>query len=170
MDLRKLMGAIEAILFVSGEPVGIDEIAKTLNISKEVVLNCFNIMKKDYESDSRGIMISMVGEKLLLKTKPNFFSYIEKLFKPKVSSQLSKAALETLAIIMFKQPITRTEIEDIRGVNVEKALKSLQEKKLICEKGRLQSPGRPILFITTDECLDYFGLESIDEVNFYRDK
>ena len=67
MDLRKLMGAIEAILFVSGEPVGIDEIAKTLNISKEVVLNCFNIMKKDYESDSRGIMISMVGEKLLLK-------------------------------------------------------------------------------------------------------
>ena len=93
------------------------------------------------------------------------FPYIETIFKPKIKSQLSKAALETLAIIMFKQPVTRTEIEAIRGVNVERALSTLQEKNLICEMGRLNIPGRPILYATTEQCMDYFGLESIEDIS-----
>ncbi|HHV17865.1 MAG TPA: SMC-Scp complex subunit ScpB [Thermoanaerobacterales bacterium] len=164
MDLLKAMGIIEGILFVSGDPVTIDEISKTLNITSEQVLECVEKLKQNYNKPCHGLMVSRVGKRLRLTTKPDIFPYIETMFKPKVKSQLSKAALETLAIIMFKQPVTRTEIEAIRGVNVERALSTLQERNLICEIGRLNIPGRPILYATTEQCMDYFGLESIEDI------
>jgi segregation and condensation protein B len=165
MDLQKAMGIIEGILFISGNPVSIDEISKTLNITNEQALECVKQLKDNYDKPCHGLMVSRVGQRIRLTTKPEIFPYIETIFKPKIKSQLSKAALETLAIIMFKQPVTRTEIEAIRGVNVERALSTLQEKNLICEMGRLNIPGRPILYATTEQCMDYFGLESIEDIS-----
>jgi segregation and condensation protein B len=165
MDMQKAMGIIEGILFISGNPINIAEIAETLNITSEQVLECVRQLKHNYDKPYHGLMVSRVGQRIRLTTKPEIFPYIEAIFKPKIKSQLSKAALETLAIIMFKQPVTRTEIETIRGVNVERALSTLQEKNLICEIGRMNIPGRPILYATTEQCMDYFGLESIEEIS-----
>lgn len=164
MDIQRAMGIIEGILFISGEPVNIDEIAKVLGISNEQITECVKQLQHYYDKPYHGLMISKVGESLRLSTKPNIFPYIEAIFKPKIKSQLSKAALETLAIIMFKQPITRNEIEAIRGVNSEKAISTLQEKNLVFEMGRLDIPGRPILYGITEQCMDYFGLESIEDI------
>mgnify|MGYP000049784166 CR=1 FL=1 len=165
MELENVTGIIEGILFASGNPVSIDEIANALNITQEQVMECVKQLEIEYNRPYRGIMISRVGNRLRLTTKPDIFPYLEKILKPKVRSQLSKAALETLAIIMFKQPITKSEIEAIRGVNCEKAINTLLEKNLICEKGRLNVPGRPILYAVTEDCLDYFGIESIDQIS-----
>jgi len=165
VELENVTGIIEGILFASGNPVSIDEIANALNITQEQVMECVKQLEIEYNRPYRGIMISRVGNRLRLTTKPDIFPYLEKILKPKVRSQLSKAALETLAIIMFKQPITKSEIEAIRGVNCEKAINTLLEKNLICEKGRLNVPGRPILYAVTEDCLDYFGIESIDQIS-----
>ncbi|WP_422443827.1 SMC-Scp complex subunit ScpB [Thermoanaerobacterium sp. DL9XJH110] len=164
MEIKKAMGIIEGILFASGDPVGIDELSKALGMTKEEIAGCICELEEEYNSPDRGIMISRVGEKVRLTTKPEVYSYIENIFKPKVRAQLSRAALETLAIIMFKQPVTRTEIEAIRGVNAEKALNSLIEKNLICEMGRMDAPGRPILYGITQQCMEYFGLRSIEDI------
>jgi len=165
VELQKALGILEGILFTSGNPVNIDEIANTLNMTSEQVLECVKQLRIEYNKPCHGLMITKVGKSVRLTTKPEIFPYIEKIFKPKIKSQLSKAALETLAIIMFKQPITKSEIEAIRGVNVDRALNTLLEKNLICEKGRLSVPGRPILYATTEQCMDYFGLESIDDIS-----
>lgn len=163
MDREQAAGIIEGILYISGDPLRIEELSKVLDITVKEVEELIDKMNEDYQSQSRGITISRVGSSVRITTKPEIYPYIEKVFGPKANSQLSKAALETLAIIMFKQPITKTEIEAIRGVNVEKALNSLQEKKLIMEIGRKDTPGRPILYGITDECMDYFGIESIEK-------
>lgn len=165
MDRDAAKGILEGILFAAGDPVELKDLAKVLEISEEEVLSLVNDMKQEYNSQNRGIMISEVGKKIRLTTKAEIYPYIEKLLKPQIRTQLSKAALETLAIIMFKQPVTKAEIESIRGVNVEKTLNSLMERNLICEVGRLDAPGRPILYGTTQECLEYFGLRSIEELS-----
>lgn len=165
MNQEKAMGIIEGILFISGDPVSIDELRSLLKMTREQILNCIEQLQERYSKSYHGIMVSRVGDKLRLTTKPEIFPYIEIMFKPKVKSQLSKAALETLAIIMFKQPVTRIEIESIRGVNVEKALNTLKEKNLVCEAGRLNMPGRPILYATTEQCMEYFGLKHIEDIS-----
>jgi len=164
MDHEEAIGIIEGILFASGDPLKIEEIAKTLDLSVKEVEELIDKMQSYYKSKSRGIMVSRVGSKVRITTKPEIYEYIEKIHGPKTTTQLSKAALETLAIIMFKQPITKTEIEAIRGVNVEKALNGLQEKNLIMELGRKDTPGRPILYGITDYCLEYFGIGSIEQL------
>ncbi|HHY70671.1 MAG TPA: SMC-Scp complex subunit ScpB [Thermoanaerobacterales bacterium] len=164
MDLQKVMGIIEGILFISGNPINIDEISNTLDITNEQVLKCIEQLQHDYDKPCHGLMISKVGQRIRMTTKPEIFPYIETIFKPKIKAQLSKAALETLAIIMFKQPVTRAEIEEIRGVNSERALSTLQAKNLVYETGRLNVPGRPILYSITEQCMDYFGLESIEDI------
>jgi segregation and condensation protein B len=165
LDRDAAIGILEGILFAAGDPVELKDLAKVLEISEEEVLSLVNDMKQEYNSKNRGIMISEVGKKIRLTTKVEIYPYLEKLLKPQIRTQLSKAALETLAIIMFKQPVTKAEIESIRGVNVEKTLNSLMERNLICEVGRLDVPGRPILYGTTQECLEYFGLSSIEELS-----
>lgn len=164
MEFEKVKGLIEGILFVSGEPVDLDELSKALGLSEADLLFCVKEMAKDYTASNRGIMISIVGQKVRLTTKPQIFKYIKKIFKPKIKEQLSSAALETLAIIMFKQPITKAEIESIRGVNVDRMVKNLQEKNLICELGHAELPGKPILYGITQQCMEYFGIRSLDDI------
>lgn len=164
MEIDKLKSIVEGLLFVSGDPVNIGDLSRTLEISEDELLYCVRKLQEDYSSPARGIMVSQVGKCVRLTTKPDIFPYVEKMFKPKVNSQLSRAALETLAIILFKQPVTKTEIEAIRGVNVEKALSSLQEKNLVHEIGRLDAPGRPILYGATDYCMEYFGISTLEDI------
>ncbi|MDN5300708.1 MAG: segregation and condensation protein [Thermoanaerobacteraceae bacterium] len=164
MEIDKLKSIVEGLLFVSGDPVNIGDLSRTLEISEDELLYCVRKLQEDYSSPARGIMVSQVGNCVRLTTKPDIFPYVEKMFKPKVNSQLSRAALETLAIILFKQPVTKTEIEAIRGVNVEKALSSLQEKNLVHEIGRLDAPGRPILYGATDYCMEYFGISTLEDI------
>jgi segregation and condensation protein B len=164
MKPRDIIAIIEGILFLSGDSVSMDDIARTLDMTKNDISQYVIELEEQYNTSSRGLMISKIGDNLRLTTKPEIFPYIEKMFKPKVKTQLSKAALETLAIIMFKQPVTKAEIEMLRGVNVEKALNGLLEKNLVEETGRLDTPGRPILYETTQLCMEHFGLNSFEDI------
>lgn len=155
---------IEAILFVNGSKVSLDRLSDILNVSKDELNYIVSEMLKEYvEDDNRGIKLIRFGDYVQLCTKEFSGEYIEKLYE-KEKPLLSQAALETLAIIAYKQPITRIQIEEIRGVKSEKAINTLLERNLIKESGRLDTIGKPILYSTTDEFLKYFGLASLDEL------
>lgn len=154
---------IEALLFVSTEPLSIEQITKITDIPAEEVQELIYNLQKKYAQEGHGFYIIEVANGFQFTTKSEYFSFVEKLYKPRLSS-LSHAALETLAIIAYKQPITRSEIEAIRGVKVDKTINTLAEKKLVEEKGRKDSPGKPILFGTTNEFLQYFGLKDLSQL------
>ncbi len=155
---------IESLLFVSGEPLEIKQIASIIECSTKFTKELLKEMMNHYEQDSRGIKIINSNEKYGLVTKSENSEYVEKLLGTNSRQSLSQAALETLAIIAYKQPITRVDIDEIRGVKSDRALTTLMEKGLIKESGRLDMPGRPILYGTTEEFLKYFGLGNIDDI------
>lgn len=160
-----ILSAIEALLFLSNEPLTLENIAEILEIEEGKIIEAILYLKKEYESNSfRGIQIMEIAGGFRLSTKPKVNKYIEKLYSNKKETYLSQAALETLAIILYKQPIPRANIEDIRGVNSEKSLKTLSERGLIAEVGRIDAPGRPIIYGTTKKCLEYLGLNSLDDL------
>jgi segregation and condensation protein B len=155
---------IESLLFVSGEPLEVKQIASILECSVGFTRDLLNEMIKLYDMENRGIKIINVNNSYSLVTKPENSDYIEKLFGNNSRQSLSQAALETLAIVAYKQPITRVDIDEIRGVKSDRAISNLVEKGLIKEGGRLEVPGRPILYGTTDEFLKHFGLQNIDQM------
>lgn len=155
---------IESLLFVSGEPLTLKQIAAIIGCNLEYTRDLINEMAFEYKNCSRGIKILNSNDKYSLVTKSENSSYVEKLLKNNLRQSLSRAALETLAIIAYMQPVTRIDIDEIRGVKSDRALMTLMEKKLIEENGRLSVPGRPILYVTTEEFLKYFGLDNIKEV------
>lgn len=155
---------IEALLFVSSEPISLEEIQRVVGISKNTVAELIEELAGDYEIGGRGVQVRKVGQAYTIASRPEFAEYIRELYHPKVQQRLTQAALETLAIIAYKQPITRSEIEDIRGVKVEKALITLQKRGLIQELGRKQTIGTPIIYGTTDLFLQYFGLEDLSQL------
>lgn len=155
---------IESLLFVSGEPLEVKQIASILECSVGFTKDLLNEMIKLYDMKNRGIKIINVNNSYSLVTKPENSDYIEKLFGNNSRQSLSQAALETLAIVAYKQPITRVDIDEIRGVKSDRAISNLVEKGLIKECGRLEVPGRPILYGTTDEFLKHFGLQNIDQM------
>ncbi|MGE5627871.1 MAG: SMC-Scp complex subunit ScpB [Solirubrobacterales bacterium] len=161
---NKFYSIIESILFVSGEPVELSTIAQVLQCSQEFTRKIIEEMTSKYKSEDRGIQIINSGNSYGLVTKPANSIYVEKLLGTNLRQNLSQAAVETLAIIAYKQPVTRAIIDEIRGVKSERAVSTLIEKKIIRESGRLDVPGRPILYSTTEEFLKYFGLESIKEL------
>lgn len=154
---------IESLLFVSRDPLPLDTISEIVGASAEDLKQLLDEMKEEMESKERGLQILEIGESYQLATKPVNYRYIEKLYK-KPQIPLSKAALETLAIIAYRQPVTRAEIELIRGVKSDGVLATLMERDLIKEDGRKDAPGRPILYRTSDYFLNYFGLKSLDEL------
>lgn len=170
MQKHKAMAILEGLLFASDKPLYIDELSKILEMNVKEVLECLHSLKNEYLKTYHGINISILGNRVRFTTKPEISSYIEKFFKPREKERLSTAALETLAIIMFQQPVTKVEIDSVRGVSSEKALRTLESKNLICEYGRLDKPGRPILYATTEDCLEYFGICNIEEIkSAYKD-
>lgn len=165
MNQIQAKAIIEGLLFASGdEGVSIKQLAHILNISALSVTAYMEQLNKSYEKKDRGIIIMHSNDLYHLTTKPEHSDYYKKLLETPAVNRMSQAALETLAIIAYQQPITRVEIEEIRGVNSDRPVQTLIARLLIEEVGRKDTIGRPILFGTTTEFLTYFGLTSIDEL------
>ncbi|KNZ70803.1 chromosome segregation and condensation protein ScpB [Thermincola ferriacetica] len=156
--------AIECLLFVAKEPLTPKNISQIIGIPEEDVKDLVFQLMKEYEREDRGIQVVEVAHGYQMCTKKQYADYIEKLYKPQTHYGLSRAALETLAIIAYKQPITRAEVEAIRGVKIDSSLGTLLDKNLVREVGRREGPGRPILFGTTPSFLRYFGLKDLSEL------
>ncbi|MRG86455.1 SMC-Scp complex subunit ScpB [Salinibacillus xinjiangensis] len=165
MELQKLKAATEGLLFAAGEEgLSRKQLVKILEVDKETVDVIVNELKYDYEHKHRGITIMQSADFFHLTTKPEHAYYFERLVQSPTSTRLSQAALETLAIIAYNQPITRTEIEDIRGVSSDGPVQTLLSRGLIEEAGRKDTSGRPILFTTTKQFLSFFGLTTIEDL------
>ncbi|PKR78893.1 SMC-Scp complex subunit ScpB [Halalkalibacillus sediminis] len=165
MELKQLKGVLEGLLFVSGdEGLSISQMKKILDVDKESVHLILEELRYEYEDSQRGLAILEQKEIYFLTTKPEHSLYLEKMKETNLSSRLSQAALETLSIIAYRQPITRVEIEDIRGVKCEGPIQTLVSRMLIEEGGRKETSGRPILYQTTKEFLTFFGLSSLQDL------
>ena len=157
-----LKGRIEAILFVAGEAVPIRDLARALQISESETREAIRGLRDEYDYEQRGFLIKRFGDHVQLATRPLYSGDVVRLLQPVQQQSLSQAAMETLAVVAYKQPVTRAEVEQIRGVKCDYSLQSLMNKGLICEAGRKDTIGRPILFRTTDEFLSHFGLEGLE--------
>lgn len=163
MFYRHLKAHIEALLFASGNPVPADKLAEILEIDTANVAALVEELKQDMAAAERGLVILDVAGGYQLCAKPELAPVVDKLIEVQ-EARLSLAAMETLAIVAFKQPVTRLEIEHIRGVKVDGVVTTLAERGLIKEVGRKEAVGRPILYGTTDEFLKCFGLNSLNEL------
>ncbi len=157
-----LRGRIEAILFVAGEAVSIRDLAKALQTGEAAVRTELNAIRDEYDYNQRGFLLKRFGDKVQLATRPLYAQDVLRLLQPVQQQSLSQAAMETLAVVAYKQPVTRAEVEQVRGVKCDYSLQSLTNKGLIKEVGRKDTIGRPILFGTTDEFLSHFGLEGLE--------
>jgi segregation and condensation protein B len=172
LDLINWNSILESLLFAAGdEGLSLKQLTEVLDVDEFKASEIIEDLKKEYaQDDKRGIMIIQLAGTYQLATKKENASYLKKLVDSPNTTTLSQAALETLAIIAYKQPITRAEIEEIRGVKTERPLHTLMAKALIKEVGRAEGTGRAYLYGTTKEFLDYFGLKNIEELPQLPDK
>jgi len=160
----KIFSIIESVLFAAGEPMSIKALANIVDRYESDLKEILSIMGREYEDQNRGIMLLNMNNSYSLGTKSENSKYVQKLLKVDSRKSLSQAALETLAIIVYKGPITRIEIDNIRGVRSERAINTLLEKKIIKEVGRKDSPGRPILFSISEEFFKVFDMKSLESM------
>ena len=161
---------LEGLLFVVGEDgLNIDQIKDVLQIEEEEAKQLILDLKEDYNNDNRGLRIDFLGNKIKLTTKPEHKEYYQRLLENPETNALSQASLETLAIIAYNQPVTRMQVDELRGVSTGQMIRKLVAKGFVKEGGRSNLPGRPILYETTNEFLDYFGLSSIEDLPDMRD-
>jgi segregation and condensation protein B len=162
---QRQLAVLEGLLFVTGdEGLTAAQAADTLGISEKQAEELFAQLQKAWQSDDRGLEVVRYGDIYRFLTKAFVHSYAARLFSKDVKTQLSQAALETLAIIAYKQPVTRVEIEEIRGVSADAMLRKLIARGMVKEDGRSEAPGRPILYSVTNEFMDAFQLLSLDEL------
>lgn len=159
-----LKGRIEAILFVAGEAVAVKDLARALQVPENEVRAELDRLRDEYDFQQRGFLLKRFGNNVQLATRPLYAGDVVRLLQPVQQQSLSQAAMETLAVVAYKQPVTRAEVEQIRGVKCDYSLQSLLTKGLIRETGRKDTVGRPILFGTTDAFLSHFGLEDLDRL------
>lgn len=164
--MDNLENIIESVLFVAGDPIAISDLCVKFNVDKKEINKAIDKLKARYDGNS-GIKLMIFNNKLQFSSNPDYVDYIAAVLNPIRQRNLTKATLETAAIIAYKQPITRTEIEETRGVNSDYALNILLEHKLVAIVGRKDAVGRPALFGTTDEFLKRFGIESINDLPDY---
>ena len=165
VEIGHYKAVIEGLLFASGdEGITIKQLCKVLDISEATATHIIEELKYDYENTNRGLLIMEANDALHLTTKPEHSEYFKKLLETPQTNKMSQAALETLAIIAYRLPITRAEIEEIRGVKSDGPVQTLINRSLIEEMGRKETVGRPILFRTTKDFLTYFGLTSLEEL------
>lgn len=162
MDYKKAQKIIEAVLFASGDPVSIEELNTILDVDNAEEIT--EDLAKKWEKDKKGLLIKRVADKFYICTNNEYYDYIIKLVEPRKAAGLSNAALETLSIVVYNQPVTRSTIEFIRGVNSDAALGRLVERGLVEECGRLETPGKPLIYRTTDLFLRTFGLSDISDM------
>ena len=159
-----LKGRIEAILFVAGEAVAIRDMAKALQIEEKTLKEALKEIGSEYDYEQRGFLLKRFGDKVQLATRPLYSEDVLRLLQPVQQQSLSQAAMETLAVVAYKQPVTRAEVEQIRGVKCDYSLQSLMIKGLIQEAGRKDTIGRPILYGTTDMFLSHFGIQGLEDL------
>ncbi|NLV57276.1 MAG: SMC-Scp complex subunit ScpB [Clostridiales bacterium] len=164
MDLNEAPSVIEAILFVAGDPISVEELGTALGLSELETIHAVEVLQKEYDCSRRGILLRRYGNHLKLETRPEFAPYVERMLQPVQRQTLSQAALETLAVIAYRQPATRGDVELVRGVKCDYSIQSLLSKGLIKEVGRKEALGRPILYATTDRFLEHFGISDIREL------
>ena len=157
-----LPALIESLLFVADGPVGIDQLAAALEVKTKQIEEALKQLEAQYEL--RGLRLQRSGERYQLTTAPAAAAHVERFLGLEAIQHLSRPALETLAIIAYKQPVSRPQIEALRGVNCDGVIKSLVSKGLIEEVGRVEAPGRPIIYSTTPDFLQHFGLSSVTEL------
>ncbi|MDF2458009.1 MAG: scpB [Nitrospira sp.] len=162
---RELTGVLEALLFVSTEPVPVSRLATVIGtVSKSEVEHALKALEQDLAQEGRGIQLVKLAGGYRLVTKADYSPWLKRLDKAKAAQKLSRSALESLAIIAYKQPLVRAEIEDIRGVETSGVLRTLLERKLVRIVGRKEVPGRPIMYGTTKFFLEHFGLQDITQL------
>ncbi len=164
MEDREAKQIIEALLFMAGEPVTLDRIRKIIEIDKYNTERLVRELISDYSLQNAGLFIAEVAEGFQMVTNPACAPWVRKLLATSVPKKLTQSSLETMAIIAYKQPIIKAEIEAIRGVNSDGVVKTLLEKRLIKILGRKEVPGRPLMYGTTNEFLQYFGLKDLSEL------
>ncbi len=160
----KKIGAAEAILFSMGHEIAVKDLAQALDLDEEEMDEVLTRLHYKYSSESSGVMLLYLEDHVQLCAKPSFFKDLIRIVKKPKTYELTETMLETLAIIAYRQPVTRLDIEKIRGVKSDYALNGLIEYGLVRETGRMDSPGKPLLFGTTDEFLRHFGFSSLDEM------
>ena len=164
MELKRLEAAIEAILFTMGNSVELSRIALAIGHDEETVRKIIHNMMDRYREEDRGIQIIELEDSFQMCTKKEMYEYLIRIAATPKKQVLTDVLLETLSIVAYKQPVTKLDIEKIRGVKSDHAVNKLVEYNLICEAGRLDAPGRPILFATTEEFLRCFGVTSLEEL------
>ena len=164
MEEKKYEAIVEAILFTMGESVELERIAKTLELDTERTKKIIEHLMQRYEDDGVGVKIMELDGSYQMCTKGEMYEYLVKIAKQPKKYVLTDVMLETLSIIAYRQPITKLEIEKIRGVSCDHAVNKLIEYNLVCELGRLDAPGRPLLFGTTEEFLRRFSVQSLDDL------
>lgn len=164
MELIKETALCETILFLESEPISEKVLSNKAQLSEEVVTKCIENLQEKYSDANSGIELAMITGGWTLVPKKEYWDVLKEFYGSKREGRLSKSAMETLAIIAYSQPITRAEIEQIRGVGVDNMIRILIEKNLIKEVGKKEAPGRPTLFGTTKEFLKLFRLNSISEL------
>lgn len=164
LDRKSIKSAFESMLYIWGQPLSAKDAADVVDISKKDAIEIFEELADEYEKEGRGIMIRKVNESFQFVTRPENADIVKRLCTPVKVRRLSQAALEVLAIIAYRQPVTKGEIDAIRGVKCDRVIEGLQNKDLIYEKGRSDAVGRPILYATTDTFLKNFGFETLNDL------
>lgn len=164
MDKREVKAIIEALLFTWGDPLDLKDISEIVNIDVKKLNLIMQELIDDFNFNRRGLRIIKINDAYQIGTRPDFYEWIKKLHRQNLPKNLSNAALETLSIIAYKQPVIKSEVEYIRGVKCDRAIETLIERNLVQEMGRLDRTGRPIIYGTTSEFLKLFSLETIEDL------
>jgi len=169
MNIKTVESIVEGVLFAAGDAVTIEKLSDIVDVDTKTLCSIVNNLSDRYDTEKRGIMIIRLEDSFQMCTRPDYYEYISRLAESKKSQTLSNAAIEVLSIIAYKQPVTRAAIEQIRGVSSDTIVSRLVERGLAKEVGRLDAPGRPMLFSTTEEFLRCFDLASLSELPDYEE-
>ena len=165
LPVQEVSAACEALLFASGESISLGKLSEILNMDKQIISDAMDKLILEYTNDPwGGLLIRKIEESYVMCTKPGMKKVLERFFSPKAKPPLSQASYETLAVIAYNQPVTRSQVEAVRGVSSDSIIARLLDRGWICESGTLDAPGRPSLFSTTEQFLLEFGIESVDEL------
>ena len=166
MRREEIKSIIEAVMFAYSEPISIEELNNIINeeLSRKEIELMLDSLIDEYRENSRGIQIIKLEDKYQMTTNKDYSDFIKKVLEPKKKKSLSQATLETLTIIAYKQPITKVEVEDIRGVKCDRAIQTLLENELIKDAGRLERIGKPIIYKTTNEFLKLLSIETLEDL------
>lgn len=166
MKRKEIKSIIEAIMFAYSDPISIEELNNIINeeLSRKEIEFMLNSLIEEYREDNRGIQIIKLEDKYQMTTNKEYSEFIKKVLEPNKKKSLSQATLETLTIIAYKQPITKVQVEDVRGVKCDRAIQTLLENELIIEAGRLDKIGKPIIYKTTNEFLKLLSIETLEDL------